>query len=85
MSENSTPEGDAVGACTTVPDVQVTKVVILTWAEIHERALVRVLEICGGDVSKAATALDLGRATIYRKIKKYKIRLPSKAKKKPGT
>lgn len=40
-------------------------------AEVERRAVVRALEISANNVSAAARALGLNRATLYRKLKKY--------------
>jgi DNA-binding NtrC family response regulator len=49
--------------------------VILPFTEVEKREIARALRICGWNVAKAAERLDLGQATLYRKIKKYGIRL----------
>ena len=61
-------EGDPSEA-TPGPDV------ILPFTEVEKREIARALRICGWNVAKAAERLDLGQATLYRKIKKYGIRL----------
>jgi transcriptional regulator of acetoin/glycerol metabolism len=45
--------------------------IILPWSEVEKRTIARALRICAGSVPKAAAALELGEATLYRKIKKY--------------
>ena len=40
-------------------------------AELERQALVHALETTGNDVMKAAEALGIDRATLYRKLKKY--------------
>jgi transcriptional regulator of acetoin/glycerol metabolism len=40
---------------------------------LEKNALIEALKITEGNVEQAARRLDLSRATIYRKIKKYKI------------
>jgi len=49
--------------------------VILPFTEVEKREIARALRICGWNVAKAAERLELGQATLYRKIKKYGIRL----------
>jgi len=44
-----------------------------TIKEMEKNALTEALKITAGNVEQAAKRLDLSRATIYRKIKKYKI------------
>jgi DNA-binding NtrC family response regulator len=61
-------EGDPSEA-TPGPDV------ILPFTEVEKREIARALRICGWNVAKAAERLELGQATLYRKIKKYGIRL----------
>ncbi len=45
--------------------------VILPIREIEKRAIQRALSICRGNVSQAARRLQIGQATLYRKLKKY--------------
>jgi DNA-binding NtrC family response regulator len=47
--------------------------VILPMHEIERRAVQRALSICRGNVSQAARRLQIGQATLYRKIKKYEL------------
>ena len=54
--------------------------VILPFTEVEKREIARALRICGWNVAKAAEKLDLGQATLYRKIKKYGIRLLRKTR-----
>jgi transcriptional regulator of acetoin/glycerol metabolism len=49
--------------------------VILPWEEVEKRTIVRALRICNWNVCRAADRLEIGPATLYRKIKKYGIRL----------
>ena len=44
-----------------------------TIKELEKTALIEALKITEGNIEQAAKRLDLSRATIYRKIKKYKI------------
>ncbi len=45
---------------------------------LEKRAIVDALGRAGGHVRKAARLLGLGQATVYRKIKRYSIRLPGR-------
>jgi two-component system repressor protein LuxO len=54
--------------------------VILPFDEVEKREIARALRICGWNVAKAAERLELGQATLYRKIKKYGIRLLRKTR-----
>ncbi len=47
---------------------------ILPFTEVERREIIRALRICGGNVSRAAERLEIGQATLYRKIKKYGLR-----------
>ncbi len=47
--------------------------VVSTLEEVEKIEITRALNQCNGNVSQAAMALNIGRATLYRKIKKYKI------------
>ncbi|MHC4471581.1 MAG: sigma-54-dependent transcriptional regulator [Planctomycetota bacterium] len=47
--------------------------VILPMQEVERRAIERALSICRGNVSQAARRLQIGQATLYRKIKKYNL------------
>jgi DNA-binding NtrC family response regulator len=38
--------------------------------QLQDQEIKRVLKECGGNVTQAATVLGVGRATLYRKIKK---------------
>lgn len=42
---------------------------LLTLAEVEDAHIRRVIEACNGNMTKAASVLDIGRATLYRKIK----------------
>jgi two-component system repressor protein LuxO len=41
--------------------------------EIEKQAILEVLEICKGDVIEAARRLEVGQATIYKKLKKWNV------------
>ncbi len=59
------PFGDASGA----DDAD-----ILTIEELKRNAVERAYRLCEGNVDKAAVELDIGRATMYRLLKKYGIK-----------
>ncbi len=46
---------------------------ILTLDELKRQAVVRAYEICDGNVDRAAVELGIGRATMYRLLKKYEL------------
>jgi len=52
---------------------------IATLAAEERRILTRALEITGGNVKEAAKRLEIGRATLYRKIRAYSLALPKKS------
>ncbi len=47
--------------------------VVNTLEEVERMEITRALNQCGGNVTRAALILNIGRATLYRKIKKYQI------------
>lgn len=44
-----------------------------TLEQRNARYIRRVMQLCGGDVTAAAVVLQVGRATLYRKIRELKI------------
>jgi len=44
---------------------------IVPFEEVEKRAIQRALRLTGGNISKAARELKIGRATFYRKLEKY--------------
>ena len=48
------------------PDVD-----IRTLDSVIEEYMLFAIRVCNGDISKAARALDIGRATLYRRLKKF--------------
>lgn len=50
--------------------------------QLQEEEIRSVLEDCGGNVTKAAKVLGVGRATLYRKLKQYEQKSTSKIKKR---
>ncbi len=51
----------------------------LTLEELERRAIATALEQAHGNLSLACRRLGIGRATIYRKIKKYNLRVESRS------
>lgn len=48
---------------------------IVPLALIEKKAIETALRNLGGDISKAAAALGIGRNTLYDKMKKHRIRV----------
>ncbi len=46
---------------------------VLPFTEVERRAIENALRACAGNVAHAARRLGLGQATLYRKIKKYRM------------
>ena len=46
---------------------------IISLEELKQRAVERAYQICEGNVDRAAVELGIGRATMYRLLKKYEI------------
>jgi len=44
---------------------------IISLAELERRAIVRALELTGGNLAESARRLGIGRATLYRKLASY--------------
>lgn len=47
---------------------------ILSMEELEKKQLIKALKAYDGNISQAAKVLNIGRTTIYRKIKKYNIK-----------
>ena len=43
----------------------------LELGQVEQDTICQVLEVCGGNVTESARRLGIGRATLYRKLKKY--------------
>jgi DNA-binding NtrC family response regulator len=54
------------------PEAESTEV--LSIEEVERRAIITAVRKCGGDLSLTARKLGISRATLYRKLDKYKIR-----------
>jgi transcriptional regulator with GAF, ATPase, and Fis domain len=39
--------------------------------EVEQREVIRAIALCGGDVTKAARALNMGKSTIYTKLRRW--------------
>ena len=50
---------------------------ILPLAEIERRHILKAVELTRGDISTAAIMLEIGRTTLYRKIKQYRSEAPA--------
>jgi len=46
----------------------------VTLADAEKNHIIKILEICGGNKSKAAKMLDIGIATLYRKMETYNLK-----------
>ncbi len=46
---------------------------IVPLAELERRAIIHALRVTGGNVTRAARALGIGRATMYRKLDRFKL------------
>ena len=46
---------------------------IVPLAELERRAIAHALRVTGGNVTRAARALGIGRATMYRKLDRFKL------------
>jgi transcriptional regulator of acetoin/glycerol metabolism len=46
---------------------------IVPLSELERRAIAHALRVTGGNVTRAARALGIGRATMYRKLDRFKI------------
>ncbi len=57
-----------------------SKGAVLSIKEIERLAIIEALQSMGGNLSKTAEVLGIGRGTLYRKMEKYGIEHPKKAK-----
>jgi two-component system response regulator AtoC len=46
---------------------------IVPLSELERRAIAHALKVTGGNVTRAARALGIGRATMYRKLDRFKM------------
>ncbi len=56
-----------------LPTPQVEDDTIVPLAELERRAIAHALRVTGGNVTRAARALGIGRATMYRKLDRFKL------------
>lgn len=45
----------------------------LVMADVEKEAILKAIESCRGNLTKAASSLKIGRATLYRKLEAYNI------------
>jgi DNA-binding NtrC family response regulator len=65
------PEGP--GPAETPSPLAVDDDTIVPLAELERRAIAHALKVTGGNVTRAARALGIGRATMYRKLDRFKM------------
>ena len=56
-----------------VAQVEFERDVIVPLSELERRAIAHALRVTGGNVTRAARALGIGRATMYRKLDRFKL------------
>jgi len=49
----------------------------MTLKDIEKAAIIQAIKECSGSLSTAASKLDIGRSTLYRKLKEYEIDVAS--------
>jgi len=64
---------EPTGAPEPVSPVQLDGDTIVPLAELERRAIAHALKVTGGNVTRAARALGIGRATMYRKLDRFKL------------
>ena len=69
--QSNAPKVAPTAAPTPVADPDDNTIVPL--AELEKRAIAHALRVTGGNVTRAARALGIGRATMYRKLDRFKI------------
>lgn len=72
---SSAPSATAVAASETEEPQELSEGSIRPFDEEEQRLLSRALRATRGNVRRAAQLLGIGRATLYRKIQQYKLRL----------
>ena len=56
-----------------ISPVEMDENTIVPLAELERRAIAHALRVTGGNVTRAARALGIGRATMYRKLDRFKM------------
>lgn len=64
---------DRITNCKSSPEVEDGGGEVLPLDEIEKREILKALKAYEGNISQAAEALNIGRTTLYRKIKKYNL------------
>jgi len=64
---------DATGRPEPVAPLAMEGDTIVPLAELERRAIAHALRVTGGNVTRAARALGIGRATMYRKLDRFKL------------
>jgi len=64
---------DAESEPTELPPIRFEEDVIVPLSELERRAIMHALKVTRNNVTRAARALGIGRATMYRKLDRYKI------------
>jgi DNA-binding NtrC family response regulator len=70
---SNAPAG-AVEPAAQAPHLVMNGDTILPLSELEKRAIVHALQVTGGNVTRAAKALGIGRATMYRKLDRFQIK-----------
>jgi len=60
-------------AYSAAPVVEIDDKTIVPLSELERQAIAHALRVTGGNVTRAARALGIGRATMYRKLDRFKI------------
>ncbi len=75
MPTNTTANGSPTVRTDTAAQQEVSEDSVLPFEEEEQRMLTRALQATKGNVRRAAQLLGIGRATLYRKIQQYHLRL----------
>jgi transcriptional regulator of acetoin/glycerol metabolism len=60
---------------TTLPNgIPLANLEVTKLADLEKNELIKALFVFKGSITKAAKALGIGRATLYRKIEKYNLK-----------
>lgn len=78
MRASAPPAGDSgVATVAGAPAPESGGDQIVPLEELERRAIIHALRVTGGNVTRAARALGIGRATMYRKLERFRITSPS--------